>query len=360
MAASIASWQSARLTAIVKIVPKLNGPSNRRVAALLYEGLCSFEFGIVAEVFGLSRPELGLDWYRFVTCGERDGPVRATGNVRMIAEAGLEGFSNAGTIVIPGWPTDGAPPSPALRDAILQAHARGARLVTICSGVFLLASLGLLEGKTVTTHWRYAERFRELFPSVRIEPDVLYIDEGDILTSAGSAAGIDLLLHIVRKDFGSEVANQVARRMVVPPHREGGQAQFVERPVAMRPNDRLAPLLDRIRAHPGERWTIRRMAKDAAMSERTFIRRIKESVGSSPGEWLTMVRTDAARNLLEAGARNLGEVAQFIYHAAALATHTERARFARVLRTHGLPELQDAAGFTGLPPRVKDRRPAAT
>jgi AraC family transcriptional activator FtrA len=295
---------------MLKIMPKWNGPSNRRVAALLYDGLCSFEFGIVAEVFGLTRPELGVEWYSLTTCAEQPGPVRATGNVRMIAEEGLDGLAEAGTIVIPGWPTDGAPASPALKDAILSAHARGARLVTICSGVFLLASLRLLDGKRVTTHWRYAERLTELYPELQIEPDVLYIDEDRILTSAGSAAGIDLLLHIVRKDFGPEIANQVARRMVVPPHREGGQAQFVERPVPARPNGRLGPLLDTVRARPGEIWTIHRLAAEAAMSERTFIRRFKESVGSSPGEWLVAMRTDAARELLETGMQSLDEVAE--------------------------------------------------
>ena len=291
-------------------MPNASGPANRRVATLLYDGLCTFEFGIVAEVFGLSRPELEVEWYKLVTCSEQRHPVRANGNVQMIAEAGLEGLDEAGTIVIPGWPIDAVSPSEELSEALFKAHARGARLVTICSGVFLLASVGLLKCRRVTTHWRYTDRFRELFPSVLMEPDVLYIDDGDILTSAGSAAGIDLLLHIVRRDFGPEIANQVARRMVVQPHREGGQAQFIERPVAARSNGRLAPLLDHIRARPGERWTISRMADEAAMSERTFVRRFKESVGSSPGEWLIASRVDAARELLETGAQSLGEVAE--------------------------------------------------
>jgi AraC family transcriptional activator FtrA len=294
----------------VNIMPKAPGPANRRVATLVYDGLCSFEFGIVAEVFGLERPELGVDWYDMATCAEERGPLRANGHVLLLPGAGLEALAGTGTIVIPGWRTDGQPPSPALASAILSAHAQGARLVTICSGVFLLASLGLLEGKRVTTHWRYVDRFRELFPQLVVEPDVLYIDEGDVLTSAGSAAGIDLLLHIVRKDYGPAIANQVARRMVVPAHREGGQAQFIERPMPVRPNGRLAPLLDLIRERPGEEWTIRRMAAEASMSERTFIRRFNEAVGSSPGEWLIAVRTHAARDLLESGTANLEEVAE--------------------------------------------------
>src|SRR5205814_2599952 len=143
---------------------KSSGPPNRRVAALLYDGLCTFEFGIVAEVFGLRRPELDVDWYSFTTCAEHRGPLSANGNIMLIAEAGLEGLAAAGTIVIPGWPTDGAAPSDAIRQALRSAQDRGARIVTICSGVFLLAALGMLEGRRVTTHWRYADRLRELYP----------------------------------------------------------------------------------------------------------------------------------------------------------------------------------------------------
>jgi AraC family transcriptional activator FtrA len=282
---------------------------NRTVAALLYDGLGTFEFAIAAEVFGLSRPEYGDDWYRFVSCSEGKRPVRANGHVSIAPEADLDALVEAGTIVIPGWNCGGEPPSPAVAEAILQAHANGARIVTICSGVFLIASLGLADGRTVTTHWKYADRLHSLYPALKVDPDVLYIDNGDMLTSAGSAAGIDLLLHIVRKDFGPDRANQVARRLVMPPHRDGGQAQFIERPVPQRANDRLAALLDVVRARPGERWTIGRMAREAAMSERTMIRRFKDSVGSSPGEWLTDTRVDAARQLLEAGRASIDDVA---------------------------------------------------
>jgi AraC family transcriptional activator FtrA len=283
---------------------------NRTVAALLYDGLGTFEFAIAAEVFGLSRPEYGDDWYRFVSCSEGKRPVRANGHVSIAPEADLDALADAGTIVIPGWNCSGKPPSPAVAEAILQAHANGARIVTICSGVFLIASLGLADGRTVTTHWKYADRLRSLYPALKVDPDVLYIDDGDMLSSAGSAAGIDLLLHIVRKDYGPDRANQVARRLVMPPHRDGGQAQFIERPVPQRANDRLAAVLDTIRARPAERWTISRMAREAAMSERTMIRRFKDSLGSSPGEWLTDTRVDAARQLLEAGTASIDDVAE--------------------------------------------------
>lgn len=287
----------------------MNISPKRSVAALLYDGLGTFEFAIAAEVFGLSRPEFGNDWYSFISCSEGKRPVRANGHISIMPEADLGALAEAGTIVIPGWNSNGDPPSPAVAEAIHQARANGARMATICSGVFLLASLGLADGRTVTTHWKYTDRLRSLYPTLNVDPDVLYIDDGDVLTSAGSAAGIDLLLHIVRKDFGPDRANQVARRLVMPPHRDGGQAQYIERPMPQRANDRLAALLDAVRAQPGERWTIGRMAQEAMMSERTMIRRFKDSLGSSPGEWLTDTRVDAARQLLETGTAGIDEVA---------------------------------------------------
>lgn len=294
----------------MKILPKSRPRPDRIVTALLYDGLGTLEFAIAAEVFGLPRPEYGDDWYRFVSCSEGGQAVQANGHVSIVPQAGLEALSEAGTIIIPGWKTTGEPPSEAVSDAILRAHARGARIATICSGVFLIASLALADGQTVTTHWKYADRLRELFPEIDVDPDVLYIDNGNILTSAGSAAGIDLMLHIVRKDFGPDRANQVARRLVMPPHRDGGQAQFIERPVPRRANSKLAVLLDAVRTRPQDGWTIGRMAREAAMSERTMIRRFYESLGLSPGEWLIETRVDAARELLEAGSVGIDEVAE--------------------------------------------------
>src|SRR6476620_2190492 len=203
----------------------------RRVVALAYDRMATFEFGIVVEVFGLPRPEIERPWYRFEVCALDRGPLRATGGVTLRARAGLRALSRAGTIVIPGWrDPEERPPEPLLK-AVRAAHARGARLLTICSGVFVLAAAGLLDGRRATTHWRYVERLRALHPLVRVEPDVLYVDEGSILTSAGSAAGIDLCLHVVRRDYGAEIANQVARRLVVSPHRDGGQSQYIPAPV---------------------------------------------------------------------------------------------------------------------------------
>lgn len=279
------------------------------MAALLHERVATFELGIVVEIFGLPRPEMGADWYRFVTVAEEPRPLRATGGLQISAEAGLEVLARADTIVIPGWRTDGAPPTPAVRRALLQAYAGGARLVSICSGAFLLAACGLLAGRAATTHWRYADRLRALHPDVDVKPDVLYVDEGQILTSAGSAAGVDLMLHIVRKDRGARAANEIARRLVMAPHRAGGQAQFIERPVPRHAADRLGALLEAVRRRPAERWTIARMARRVAMSQRTFIRRFRDSTGMRPGEWVIAARLEVARYLLESTAADLDEIA---------------------------------------------------
>src|SRR5437660_7574360 len=220
-----------------------------RVIALVYDGLCTFEFAIVVEIFGLPRPELPVDWYRFSVCSLEGAPVRATGGVRVTATSGLRALRGGETIVIPGWRDPDEIPPTALLNALRRAHDRGARLMSICSGVFVLAAAGLLDGKRATTHWMYADRLRPRYPDIRLEPDVLYVDEGSILTSAGSAAGIDLCLHVVRRDFGAEAANHVARRLVVPPHRDGGQAQFAVRPVPPDESNGLARVLQWAQSH---------------------------------------------------------------------------------------------------------------
>ncbi len=295
---------------MIEIMPNARGTRNRLVAALLHERVATFELGIVTEIFGLPRPEMGPDWYHLVTVAEGRRPLRATGGLRIFPEAGLETLARAGTIVIPCWRTDGAPPTPAVRTALLDAFDRGTRLVSICSGAFLLAACGFLAGRRATTHWLYADQLQALYPDIEVDPDVLYVDGARILTSAGSAAGVDLMLHIVRKDFGARVANEIARRMVMAPHREGGQAQFIDRPVPARAHDSLGSLLEAIRRRPADRWTIARMARRAAMSQRTFIRRFQESTGMGPGDWVIATRLEAARFLLESTATGLEEVSR--------------------------------------------------
>jgi AraC family transcriptional activator FtrA len=294
---------------MIKIMPIVRDRPGRTVAALLHDGACTFELGIVAEIFGLPRPEMGAGWYQLITVAESAGPLRASGGLKILPEAGLEALAESDMIVVPGWPIDGTRPSSAVREALEEAHERGARIASICSGAFLLAACGLLAGKRAATHWLYADRLRELHPDVCVDADVLYVDEGQILTSAGSAAGVDLLLHIVRQDFGANAANEIARRLIMPAHRDGGQAQFIPRPVPVKREDRLAPVLDMVRANPADEWSILRMAREAAMSTRTFIRRFRDATGMAPGDWVIAVRTEAARFLLETEAATLEDIA---------------------------------------------------
>ena len=307
--------------------------NRRNVVVLAYDGLCIFEFAIAAEIFGLPRPEMGRQWYRFAACSLEPEPLRATGGIQLKVRAGLSKLSEAGTIIIPGWKGINAPPPQRLIAALRRAHASGARLVSICSGVFVLAATGLLNGHRATTHWRYAEALRSRYPQIHVEPDVLYVDEGRLLTSAGSAAGIDLCLHIVRRDFGAEAANQVARRLVVPPHREGGQAQFIPEPVRKTPNGGLAPVLTWLESHFAQDLSVDDLARRAAMSPRTFARQFRRQTGTTPHQWLTHLRLLAAQRRLEKSVDNIDEVAVAVGWQTAA---TLRQHFSRQLQTSPL------------------------
>jgi AraC family transcriptional activator FtrA len=297
----------------IEIMPNASRQSppdpNPLVVVLAYDGLCTFEFGVAVEVFGLERPEMGPGWYRCAVAAVEPGPLRAAGGVRIVADGGLDLVAAAGTVVVPGWRRGPAPHG--LLDALRAAHARGARLLSICSGAFLVAATGLLDGRRATTHWRYADALSAEHPAIEVVRDVLYVDEGDLLTSAGSAAGIDLCLHLVRLDYGASAANTVARRLVVAAHRDGGQAQFIERPVPRAHEaGRFGQVLDGIRQRLGERLTIAGLAARAGMSERTFVRRFKEATGLAPGEWIIRERVACARDLLEASDVPVEEVAR--------------------------------------------------
>lgn len=269
------------------------------VAILAYDRLCMFEFGCAVELFALDRPELGIAWYRHAICAAEPGPLRGTGGVRVEAPYTLAMLRRADTLVIPGWRDAAERPPQALLDAVRAAHARGTRICTICSGVFVLAHAGLLDGKRATTHWRYVERLAREFPGIEVDPAALYVDEGSLITSAGSAAGLDMLMHLVRRDHGPRVANAVAQRLVMSPHREGGQAQFVPRPMPTEEASPIAVLQDWLRAHPREAHTVASMASRAAMSPRTLQRRFKDATGLAPLEWLTRERVALAKELLE-------------------------------------------------------------
>jgi AraC family transcriptional activator FtrA len=293
-----------------RIVPR-RGPANPLVAVLAYDGLCTFEFGCAVEVFGLPRPEMGPRWYRFAVAAAEPGPLRAAGGLLVTVEGGLDLLARAGTVVIPGWRGAAEPVPEALCLALRAAHAAGARILSLCSGVFVLAASGLLAGRRATTHWRYAEALAQRHPDIRFVPDVLYVDEGQVLTAAGSAAGLDLCLHLIRRDFGPEAANQVARRLVVPAHRDGARAQVLARPVPRERagGARMAEVLDQVRADLAAAWTVERLAREAAVSPRGLHRRFREATGVSPGEWLLAERVARAQDLLASTALRVEEVA---------------------------------------------------
>ncbi|MQA38402.1 transcriptional regulator FtrA [Rugamonas aquatica] len=280
------------------------------VVALAYDRLCTFEFGCTVELFALERPELDVDWYDFAVCAVEPGPIRAAGGITVQAPYTPELLERADTIVIPGWRDADELPPPAMLELIRAAHRRGARLCSICSGVFVLAAAGVLDGQRATTHWRYADRLAQRYPQIQVQPDHLYVDNGQVITAAGSAAGLDMLLHLVRRDYGARVGNQVAQRLVVAPHREGGQAQFLPRPMAQGEQGRLSRLMDWLRSHPGQPHTVASMAERAAMSPRTLQRQFQQATGLGPVEWLTRERVALVKEMLEVPDVPLAQIAE--------------------------------------------------
>ncbi|MGP3990585.1 GlxA family transcriptional regulator [Streptomyces sp. 3N207] len=278
-------------------------PERHRVAVLVRHGVMPMELGLVHQVFGRAATPEGEPLYEVVTCAVTPGPVRTDADFPIHVAHGAAALAEADTVVVPATheldetETEGILPEP-LRQALARIRP-DARVASICTGAFVLAAAGLLDGKRATTHWMSTDTFRTLYPAVRLDPDVLYVDEGSVLTSAGEAAGIDLCLHIVREDHGAAVANAVARRTVVPPHRDGGQAQFIRRPV---PEPRLSSTgTARTWAlrHLDRPLTLRELAERESMSVRTFTRRFREEVGVTPLRWLTQQRIERARHLLE-------------------------------------------------------------
>jgi AraC family transcriptional activator FtrA len=280
------------------------------VVALAYDRLCTFEFGCTVELFALERPELDVDWYRFAVCAVEPGPIRAAGGITVQAPYAPELLAQADTIVIPGWRDADEVPPPALLALLRAAHARGARLCSICSGVFVLAAAGVLDGQRATTHWRYAEKLAQRYPRIRVEPDHLYVDNGQVITAAGSAAGLDMLLHVVRRDYGARIGNLVAQRLVVAPHREGGQAQFLPRPLAPEGQGRLSKLMDWLRSHAELPHTVASMAERAAMSPRTLQRQFRDATGLGPVDWLTRERIALVKDLLETSDASPARIAE--------------------------------------------------
>ena len=284
-----------------------------RVAVFLLPPVVGFDAAIAPTLFSSATDGDGNALYDVVTCGLTDGPVTATAGFGVLPSAGPEALATADTVVIPGtrYPPariDGALPKEA--SAALELIRPGTRLVSICTGAFILAAAGLLDGRRATTHWKFADAMRTLHPEVLVDENVLFVDDGNILTSAGLAAGIDLCLHIIRRDHGAQVANAVARYCVVPPWREGGQAQFIDRQVPTPDHYSTAATRDWALRHLGEGLTVQRLAAHAKMSARTFNRRFREETGESPGAWIRSRRVDRARELLESRDMPIGEVAR--------------------------------------------------
>ena len=296
------------------------------VALLAYDGLSLFEYGCVVEIFGSLRSQFGDCWYRLKIAAAERGELRGPGELAIKARLGLEALEDAHTVVVPGWRHVDAPVPAALCDALRRVHARGGRVVSICTGAFVLAAAGLLDGLPATTHWLYARELAERYPAVRVDPDVLYVQAGSVATSAGSAAGLDLCLHIVREDYGAGVANLVARRLVLPVHREGRQRQRIDGPVAPPAGAGLAAVMDEVRGTLDAPWTVKAMADGAGMSVRSFHRRFEASNGMSPHQWLVLERVQSARRLLEQSDRGVEWIAHRVGFAS---TAAFRAHFRR-------------------------------
>lgn len=268
------------------------------MVALLNPPQSPFELACAAEVFGTARPDMPI-YYSFRVCTERPGPLQTTAGYAVLVDAGLAAVKEADTVIVPGWHPPAAPVSPAVVEALRAAHRRGARIVAICTGAFVLAQAGLLDGRRATTHWRDVAQLVASFPEVQVDQDVLYVDHGDVATSAGTGAGIDLCLHLVRSDHGAAYAAQIARNMVLPPHRDGSQLQYATQPVPARVDESLAPLLEWATSRLDTRLTVGTLARRAGLSSRTLARRFAEQLGTSPGQWLLGQRIDTARVLLE-------------------------------------------------------------
>ena len=297
------------------------------VAALVYDGVAPFELGVLCESFGMDRSDEGIPLLDFAVCGPERGPVPTSGGFSINVEHGLDRLREADLIGVPAMGHDGRAPADVIA-ALRDAHDRGARILSVCSGAFTLGEAGLLDGRDCTTHWRYTQELGDRFPLARVIPEVLYVDAGQIITSAGTAAGLDACLHLWRQAYGAGVASAVARRMVVPPQRDGGQAQFIARAVPDCDAETLGPLLTWIIEHLDSDLSIDELARRSHMSPRTFARRFRAETGTTPHTWVITQRVHAAEELLEATDHSVDRIAGEVGfgNAAALRHHFTRAR----------------------------------
>jgi AraC family transcriptional activator FtrA len=285
-------------------------PPAHSVALLVDEGSNPFELGVATELFGLRRPELDRPWYDLTLCAAEPEVAMHAGLFTMTGIAGLEAAERADTLIVPNRPDPETEPSAAVLDAVRHAAERGARLVGFCTGAFTLAAAGVLDGRRATTHWRWADLFSARFPAVELDPDVLYVRDGEIFTAAGSAAALDLCLHLITRDHGTEVANAVSRRLVFSGHRDGGQRQFIEHPVPAVRDASLAVVLEWARGRLGSALTVADLASYANVSPATLHRRFRAELGTTPLAWLTTERIALACRLIERGELRLDAVAR--------------------------------------------------
>jgi AraC family transcriptional activator FtrA len=290
--------------------PPMAGRAAGKVAIVVYDGVGVFELGVACDVFGnTDLTNLGVPWYRLSICGAGGTTVTADGGLRIEPPCGLEKTRRIDTLIVP--PTDRLDEVPGeVFDALRRAHARGCRIISLCTGAFVLAEAGLLQGRRATTHWTECDELARRYPDVAVDPGVLYVDEGDILTSAGSAASIDLCLYVVRCDYGSEIATRLARELVVPPQRDGGQAQYIDTPLpALDSSNLFADTVAWVQEHLNEPLTVADLAARSAMSPRTFARQFLAATGTTPHQWLQRQRVHLAQRLLETSDFSIESVA---------------------------------------------------
>lgn len=288
-------------------------PSPRRVkiAVIAFDGIIPFHLSVPCLIFGGNARDPGGAAFDVLVCAADPAPLRTAAGFAIDTPADLSGLDGADLVILPAWHDDCRPAPPALIEALRRAHRGGAGVVGLCLGAFPLAQAGLLDGKTATTHWECAGTLAERHPKVKVDPDVLYVDEGDVLTSAGVAAGIDCCLHLLRRIAGAEVANRRAKRLLVAPHRPGGQAQFIERPVPVTRSDgRLSEVLEWVTAHPEQAHTIESLAQRAAMSRRNFTRHFRQATGTSFKQWILSQRLAYAQRMLEGSDASIEAIAQ--------------------------------------------------
>jgi transcriptional regulator GlxA family with amidase domain len=280
----------------------------KTVSALVLDGLAVFEFGVLCEVFGIDRSAEGVPNFDFKICGPEPGkPLRTSVGAWLTPDHGYDDLVGADLVAIPAISGESYPEE-ALA-AIRQAAESGSIILTVCSGAFVAGAAGLLDGRACTTHWMHADELAAMYPTAKVDRNVLYVDDGNLITSAGTAAGIDACLHLVRRELGSEVTNVIARRMVVPPHRDGGQRQYIDQPIPVRCSEGFAPHLDWILSNLEKPHTVNTLAKRASMSARTFARRFVEETGRTPMQWVTDQRVLYARRLLEETDLDIDQVA---------------------------------------------------